>query len=335
VLPALVLTAGLGTRFDPLTRLIAKPAAPIGGKPLIVHILEWLHREGVRDAVLNLHHHPETIAAAVGDGAHLGLRVRYSWEQTVLGSAGGPRHALPLLADAGGGDEFLVVNGDTLSDFALAPLVDAHERRAADVTMAVVPNPRPDAYNGIVLAPDQRVTGFVPKGQAHGSWHFIGVQVCRGSMFAALPDGVPAETVAGIYRDRLAQGDGRIFAWRAPTSFLDVGTPRDYLDAALSWTTAADGAIDAGAAIDPRAHVTRSVVWDGARIGAGASLDRCILAGGVSVPEGFVAHDAVLVPAETARPGDAARVDRGVAIFPLAPRGEPNDPLDHRKEHAS
>jgi NDP-sugar pyrophosphorylase family protein len=335
VLPALVLTAGLGTRFDPLTRLIAKPAAPIGGKPLVIHILEWLHREGVRDVVLNLHHRAETIASVVGDGAHLGLRVRYSWEQPLLGSAGGPRRALPLLADAGGRDEFLVVNGDTLSDFALAPLVDAHERRAADVTMAVVANPRPHDYNGLVLAPDQRVTGFVPKGQAHGSWHFIGVQVCRAPVFAGLPDGVPAETVAGIYRDRIAQGDGRIFAWRAPTSFLDVGTPADYLDAALSWTTEPEGAIDASATIGPGAHVTRSVVWDGARIGAGATIDRCIVAGGAAVPEGLDVRDAVIVPADAARPGDAARVERGVAIFPLAPDGASAGPPDHRKEHAS
>src|SRR6185503_5909500 len=81
VLPALVLTAGLGTRLDPLTRLVAKPAVPLGGRTLVARVLDWLRREQVRDVVLNLHARPETIAADVGDGARWDLRLRYSWEQ--------------------------------------------------------------------------------------------------------------------------------------------------------------------------------------------------------------------------------------------------------------
>src|SRR5689334_13845428 len=108
MLPALVLTAGLGTRLDPITRPLAKPAVPLGDRTLIEHVLAWLHRQGVRDLVLNLHHRPSTITSVVGDGAHLGMSVRYSWEQPVLGSAGGPRRAAPLLAT----DTFLIVNGD-------------------------------------------------------------------------------------------------------------------------------------------------------------------------------------------------------------------------------
>ena len=90
MIPALVLTAGFGTRLDPLTRLRAKPAVPLAGTTLIDRILAWLHHEGVRDVVLNLHSQPESLAGILGDGAHLGLRVRYSWEQPLLGSAGGP-----------------------------------------------------------------------------------------------------------------------------------------------------------------------------------------------------------------------------------------------------
>ena len=62
---------------------------------MIVRILRSLRMQGITDCVLNLHHLPQTIAAVVGDGADLGVHVRYSWEQPrVLGSAGGPRHAL-------------------------------------------------------------------------------------------------------------------------------------------------------------------------------------------------------------------------------------------------
>src|SRR5688500_8878136 len=95
-LPTIVLTAGLGTRLDPITRAVAKAAVPMAGKTLVERILEWLKREGIEDVVLNLHHRPESITAVVGDGGGLGLRVRYSWERTLLGSAGGPKQALTL-----------------------------------------------------------------------------------------------------------------------------------------------------------------------------------------------------------------------------------------------
>src|SRR5262245_16638046 len=121
-LPALVLTAGQGTRLDPLTRLVAKAAVPLGGRTLIEHVLDWVRTQGVVDVVLNLHHLPATITSVVGDGVHLGMSVRYSWEQPLLGSAGGPRRALPLVDS----DEFLIVNGDTLSDFAFDPMIEAH-----------------------------------------------------------------------------------------------------------------------------------------------------------------------------------------------------------------
>ena len=96
---ALVLTAGLGTRLRPLTYVRAKGAVPVNGEALARRVVRWLSGQGVRDLVLNLHHLPETIAASVGDGSDLSARVRYSWEQPVLGSAGGPRRALPLLVD--------------------------------------------------------------------------------------------------------------------------------------------------------------------------------------------------------------------------------------------
>ena len=161
--PALVLTAGLGTRLRPLTYVRAKPAVPVNGHALVRRILLWLHGQGVREAVLNLHHRPETIAALVGDGADLGVRVRYSWEQPVLGSAGGPRHALRLLTD-GGLDRFLVVNGDTLSTMDLAAMLEAHAASGALVTMALIPNPRPDKYGGVLVSDGGHVTRFTRAG---------------------------------------------------------------------------------------------------------------------------------------------------------------------------
>src|SRR5260221_11583387 len=96
-LRALVLAAGLGTRLRPLTLARAKAAAPVDGEPPGRRTISWLVGHGVRDLVLNLHHKPESMTAAVGGNSDLGARLRDTWEKPVLGSAGGPRHALRLV----------------------------------------------------------------------------------------------------------------------------------------------------------------------------------------------------------------------------------------------
>src|SRR4051812_42185796 len=154
-LRALVLTAGLGTRMEPLTYIRPKAAVPVNGDTLARRVIRWLVSERVRDLVLNLHHLPASIASSVGDGSDLGARVRYSWENPVLGSAGGPSHALALLIDAIRVDpgaripdpgRFLIVNGDTLPNVSIAEMLSAHEASGAAVTIAVIPNPRPGKY---------------------------------------------------------------------------------------------------------------------------------------------------------------------------------------------
>jgi mannose-1-phosphate guanylyltransferase len=308
MIPALILSAGVGSRLDPITRLVAKPAVPLGRSTLIEHVLTWLYEQGVRDCVINLHHRPETIARVVGDGSHIGLSVRYSWEHPLLGSAGGPKKALPLLET----DTFLIVNGDTLRDFDLAAMMAEHEASRADVTLAVIPNPAPDHYNGIVADSDGRVTGFVPRGPgAAGSWHLIGVQIVRRPVFEPLELGMPAETVAGIYRERLVTHPGSIRVFRSKASFHDIGTSLDYLhtELALSGHHRAD---------HTGSTIVDSVIWPEVTIGPGVSLERCIVAGHLSVPAGLRASASVIVPASVYRESDvSAHVHDGVAIFPL------------------
>jgi NDP-sugar pyrophosphorylase family protein len=301
MIPALVLAAGLGTRLDPLTRIVAKPAVPLGDRTLIERVLAHLQGEGVRDVVINLHRLPATITSIVADGATLGLRVRYSWEREILGSAGGPRRALGLLDS----DTFLIVNGDTLCTVPLAALVAAHEASGADVTLAVVPNPAPDHYNGIRADEHGVVRGFEPKGRAAGTWHFVGVQIAAASVFASLPDGVPAETVSGLYRAMVAATPGRVCVFPVDAPFIDVGTPRDYLDAAraLGATMTRDG-------------LEQCVVWPGFQVAAGSALTRCVVAADVAQP--LSATDAVILPVEAVRESETVRRQGTVAVFPFA-----------------
>jgi NDP-sugar pyrophosphorylase family protein len=207
--PALVLTAGLATRLRPLSFVRAKAALPVAGEPIAHRILRWLKSAGVAEAVLNLHHLPHTLTSLVGDGGELGMRVRYSWEVPVLGSAGGPKRAIPLL----GASTFLIVNGDTLTDADVNGAIAEHRASGALVTMMVVPNTEPEKYSGLAVDRDGNVTGFVKRGAAEPSFHFIGVPVAEAEAFGRVPANTPFE-VRDLYLDLIAERPGSVRALR-------------------------------------------------------------------------------------------------------------------------
>jgi NDP-sugar pyrophosphorylase family protein len=285
---ALLLTAGLGTRLRPLTLVRAKPALPVAGEPMVRRIIRWLARSGVSDVVLNLHHLPETITAIVGDGSDLGVRARYSWEQPqVLGTAGGPRRALDIV----GADRFLIVNGDTLTDLDLLPLIDAHATSGALVTMAVVPNTRPGRYSGLRVDEGCRVTGVEPKGSATPSWHFVGVQVAERDAFEELPGDQVLNSVGGTYAGLNERTPGAVRVFECSARFWDIGTVADYWH--TCHTFAAPGTESPVA--DESARLHDCVVWDDVEVGAKATLERCIVTDGVRVPAGAAFRDSVLM----------------------------------------
>jgi hypothetical protein len=95
---AMVLAAGRGERMRPLTDQTPKPLLPVGGKPLIVWLLERMARAGLRDVVINHAHLGAQIEAALGDGSRWDLSIAYSPEpEGALETAGGIANALPLL----------------------------------------------------------------------------------------------------------------------------------------------------------------------------------------------------------------------------------------------
>lgn len=294
--PALVLTAGLGTRLRPLTDVRAKAAVPVNGTPLARRVARWLAARDVRDQVFNLHHRPDTVAACLGDGSDLGVRVRYSWEDPVLGSAGGPRHALPLLTDTGH-SRFLIVNGDTLTNVDLEALLDRHARSGALVTMALIPNPRPEKYGGVAVTPDGFVSGFTRPSAAITSHHFIGVQAAEAAAFAALPDNLPHDSVNVLYPALIRQAPRSVAAFVSDASFHDIGTPADCLATSLALAAhEGDHLVSPHAHIHPSARLERTIVWDDVTVGAGVRLTGCIVADGVRIESGRSFSGCAIVP---------------------------------------
>lgn len=261
--------------------------------------MTWLVSEGVTDQVINLHHRPESIAAVVGDGGDLGARVRYSWEDPVLGSGGGPRHAVPLLTDGRGanGDAFVIVNGDTLTDVPLGALLDRHQQSGALVTMALIPNPRPEFYGGVRVQ-DGWITGFTRAGTGEATYHFVGVQAAHAAAFSSLEDGVPAESVNSLYPRFIREAPHAIAACIVDATFSDIGTPADYLQTSVGLAAREGDRLVSGTGMEihPTAILTRTAVWDNVRIGANCVLNDCIVCDGVQLAAGSRYERCALVP---------------------------------------
>jgi NDP-sugar pyrophosphorylase family protein len=290
---ALVLSAGLGTRLRPLTLVRAKPAIPVGGIPLIRRILTWAAACGVAEAVVNLHHLPSTITKVVGDGSDVGLHVRYSWEQPhVLGSAGGPRLAVPLIDAA----TFLIVNGDTLAEVDVGGLLRRHRSTGALVTLALTENREFLRYGGLFVDDRWRVTGRVRPGPlAAGSLHFVGAQIVEARAFARLRAGEVADSIGGLYDRLMVEEPGSVAGFVSNPAFFDIGTVSDYL--ATSAALGESAAPDFGSAprIDPTARVVRSILWEDIDIAGHATVEDCIVTDGVRIPPGSAYRQSILI----------------------------------------
>jgi NDP-sugar pyrophosphorylase family protein len=322
MVPALVLTAGLATRLRPLSLVRAKAALPVAGAPLIHRIIGSLAAAGVHDVVLNLHHLSHTLTTLVGDGTGLGVRVRYSWEVPVLGSAGGPKRALPLLSgfgirDSGFGSSFLIVNGDTLTNVDVGALVASHRESGALVTMAVVPNTEPEKYSGLLVDDNGIMTGVAKRGSPQRSFHFIGVQVAEPEAFASVPAGVPFESVATLYPSLIASQPGSVRVCHVSAGFFDIGTPADYLSTSLHIAEREGRAEDySHAQVLDGAQVSRSILWDDVVVEAGAMLRECVVADGVRVPSDTSWHGVTMRTADSELAPGERRIE-GLAIASL------------------
>ena len=114
----MILAAGRGERMRPLTDTTPKPLLEVGGKPLVVWIIEALARAHFVELVMNVSHLGHRIEAALGDGGRWGVTIRYSHEADALETAGGIATAMPLL----GTEPFAVVNGDIHTDYDFTSL---------------------------------------------------------------------------------------------------------------------------------------------------------------------------------------------------------------------
>jgi mannose-1-phosphate guanylyltransferase/mannose-1-phosphate guanylyltransferase/phosphomannomutase len=155
---AMILAAGLGTRLRPITYGMPKPMVPVLNRPVMEHTVRLLARHGFTEAIANLHWFPDVIEGYFGDGSDFGLKLSYSYEEKLLGTAGGVRNAADFL-----GDSFLVVAGDALTDIDFRAMADFHDSHDGLATLATKRVPDTDQFGVVIAAGDGRIQGFQEK----------------------------------------------------------------------------------------------------------------------------------------------------------------------------
>lgn len=225
---ALILAAGEGTRLRPLTADRPKVMLPLGGKPLLEHLLVWLRDQGVCQIAVNLHHHPEAITGYFGDGAAWGVQLVYSREDTLLGTAGAAKRLSPFLDST-----FLVVYGDLLTNLRLSPLLDVHRRCRSLATLALYRVGNPWECGLVALDQDGRVERFVekpPRDQVFSDLANAGVYVCEPDVLAHIPEDQPSDFGRDVF-PRLLELGLPVYGYPISDYLLDIGTPAKYAQA--------------------------------------------------------------------------------------------------------
>jgi NDP-sugar pyrophosphorylase family protein len=217
---ALVLAAGRGERLRPLTDTIPKPLLELGGRPLVHYALRMLKRGGVTEVAINLHHLGDRLAAALGDGGALGLRITYAPEPALLGTAG----PLKGLAAFFGEEPFVVINSDTIMDLDLARMLDFHRSRGALASFALRPVTSAATYSKIEITADGRLCAMrllvdrahkrfevyaAPSAQpahAAASLMFCGVTICEPEVLKLPLPPPPSSLMGDLFAPALRAG---------------------------------------------------------------------------------------------------------------------------------
>lgn len=205
---AMILAAGLGKRMRPLTDHCPKPLLPVAGKPLIVHHLERLKRNGIDHVVINVSYRGGQIIEALGNGQPYGVSIQWSRETAPLETGGGILHALPLLGE----DPFLLINGDVWCDHLPGTKALA-EADLAHLVLVDNPEHHPDGdfalrSGRVHQAPGPRLT-------------YAGISLIRPALVADHPAG--AFALAPLLKHAI--NNQRVSGEHTAQHWVDVGTP--------------------------------------------------------------------------------------------------------------
>jgi mannose-1-phosphate guanylyltransferase len=314
---AMIMAAGLGTRLRPITYEMPKPMVPVLNRPVMEHILELLARHGFEQVNANLHWFPELIRERFGDGTRLGVELRYSEEEALLGTAGGVRNAADFL-----GEGFLVISGDALTDVDLATMREFHRAHGAIATLATKRVADTTQFGVVITDSEGRVQGFQEKpepAEALSDLANCGIYMFRSEIFdyfpaagtskAAGPDNPPgfADWAMDVL-PALLENDVPFYSHEVDAYWNDIGNLEEL------WRSNMD-AVSGAVGIDPGVPE----VSDGVRAGEGTDVSAvdvgppALFGPGVEIG-GDVRVDGPVVVGDGSVIGDGARVKESVLL---------------------
>ncbi len=294
---AMILSAGYGTRLWPLTEDRTKPAIPILGKPLVGYVAEYLARYGCDEIIVNLHHRPESVRRALGDGSRFGVKLQYVEEPEILGTSGAMDNARGLLD----GDTFVVVNGKIITDIDLNAAFATHRRSNAIATLVLLPNVACEKFS-IVKTADGFVQGFsgmpVPADYSANNppLMFTGIQILEPKIFDYIPHAVFSHSTTDVYPQAIANGE-KVAAHVAEGRWFELSTIPRYLEISLLLLSQNGQTVSAGVGceLSEAAKISDSVLWDNVVIEPDARVKRAVIGDKVRIGSGEIVENAVVV----------------------------------------
>lgn len=219
---AVILAAGFGTRLGPLTKEVPKVMVPIAGKPMLEHHVDWLRARGVEEFYFNLHYLPDIIRDHFGDGSRWGVRVEYSLEERLQGTAGSLRAFSDALDDT-----FLVQYGDVFSRLDLEAFGRFHRQHGADASLVVHPSSHPHDSDIVEVEDGDRVRVIhhKPGDDRFGNLGNAGAYLLEPLALKYIaPDPIETDFCQHLF-PRMLEGGERVFGYDTDDLLLDAGTP--------------------------------------------------------------------------------------------------------------
>lgn len=213
-----IMAGGRGTRLGEHTQDCPKPLLPVGGKPMLEHIIERAKAEGFRHFILAVHYLGHMIEDYFGDGSKLNINIEYLREKTPLGTAG----ALGLL-QVRPTEPFLVTNGDVLTDIRYSEMLDFHIRYRATATMAVRLHEWQHPF-GVVMTNGVDIVGFDEKPVARSHIN-AGIYVLAPNVLDSI--GANEHCDMPTLFGRMQEKQARTIVYPMHEPWLDVGRPAD------------------------------------------------------------------------------------------------------------
>jgi NDP-sugar pyrophosphorylase family protein len=305
---AMVMAAGLGTRLRPLTHVLPKPMVPIANRPVLHHLLNLLVRHDIHEAGINIHVFPEIIKGYFGDGSALGMSIRWSEEQELLGTAGGTKK----LEGFWEGETILVTSGDGLHDVDVTALIGHHHRTGGLATLAVKPVDDPSAYGVVILDRDTRIKGFQEKphrDEARSDLANCGVYVIEPELLERIPPDTFSDFGQDVWPALVGAGEP-IYGYTTMAYWNDVGGLDELRNSIVD-------AVGGRVRIDVPGEEIAPGVWaeEGCQIAASATVEGPVVLGrNVAIEENALIRGPAAIGADS-RVGPGAAI-RSAALLP-------------------